>query len=643
MADVVLVTMPWDILGSPSLALGTLHQVLLDAGIPVASRSLKLRWMEYLLRHQELEGADRIALADYAVVACAGGGLGDWVFAEPPIAPRAGIAEYRACLADRRSPDWLRKLDEMRRLAPGFLDECAATLLAARPRVVGFTTTFCQNLASLALARRLKDADPTIRIVFGGSNCEGPMGAELQRSFPWIDVVVRGEGEAVVPDLVRALRAGEPPPPAPGLCYFEDGRQVVIPNLDGMAVPMDAVPAPNYDDYFAELATCSFRDALRSSMFVSYESARGCWWGEISHCTFCGLNGANMAFRSKSADRVLEEIVELAQRYRVLDLHAVDNILDHRYFDELIPAITKLGLDLHLYYEVKSNLKKAQLEALRGAGVRKIQPGIESLSTPILRLMKKGVTAWQNLRLIKWCKELGIEPDWNIIYGFPGEPESAYHDMAELMPMLHHLRPPSVGPLGVHRFSPYQRDPGAYGIEIAGSAAYYRLLYDVAPPALVELAYDFDYRYRDGRSTDDYVPVCIEAIERWRAAHAAGASLVARRGPGFVHIRDARDPSAGTVTDLLLEGEEADVYLACDDGARLAAICRQTGCSTATVLGVLDKLLAEGLVFREGDHFLGLAVPARPRPAAAVADEADAPARRRLSLLPISASRSSTV
>ena len=353
-----------------------------------------------------------------------------------------------------------------------------------------------------------------------------------------------------------------------------------------------------------------------------------------------------MKFRSKSAGRVLEEIVDLAQRYRVLDLHAVDNILDHAYFDELIPAITRLGLDLQLYYEVKANLKKAQLEALRAAGVRKIQPGIESLSTPILRLMRKGVTAWQNLRLVKWCKELGIEPDWNIIYGFPGEPESAYAQMAEMMPMLHHLRPPSVGPLGVHRFSPYQRDPGAYGLEIAGSAPYYRLLYDVSASALVDLAYDFDYRYRDGRSPDDYVPVCLEAIDRWRAAHAAGASLISRRGPGFVHIRDARDPSAGTVTDLLLEGEEADVYLACDDGARLATICRHTGCSTGTVLSVLDKLIEEKLVLREGDHFLGLAVPARPRPATAVpavVGEAETPARLRLSLLPVAEGRSTRV
>src|SRR5262249_29657454 len=160
-----------------------------------------------------------------------------------------------------------------------------------------------------------------------------------------------------------------------------------------------------------------FHDALRATMFLSFESARGCWWGEVAHCTFCGLNGATMAFRSKSAPRVLSEVLTLARKYRVLDLHAVDNILDHAYFEDLLPALAASGLDLSVFYEVKSNLKRHQLERLRDAGVDQIQPGIESLSTPILRLMRKGVTAWQNVRLLKWCAELGIDVLWNLLYG----------------------------------------------------------------------------------------------------------------------------------------------------------------------------------------------------------------------------------
>jgi magnesium-protoporphyrin IX monomethyl ester (oxidative) cyclase len=57
------------------------------------------------------------------------------------------------------------------------------------------------------------------------------------------------------------------------------------------------------------------------------ETSRGCWWGAKQHCTFCGLNGGAMAFRSKSAERVVEEIRYLRDRYGVESLSVVDNIL----------------------------------------------------------------------------------------------------------------------------------------------------------------------------------------------------------------------------------------------------------------------------------------------------------------------------
>jgi hypothetical protein len=51
-----------------------------------------------------------------------------------------------------------------------------------------------------------------------------------------------------------------------------------------------------------------------------------------------------------------------------------------------------------------------------------LPPGIESLGTPILALMRKGITGLQNARLLKWCAESGIHVFWSVIYGFPGEP-----------------------------------------------------------------------------------------------------------------------------------------------------------------------------------------------------------------------------
>ena len=100
----------------------------------------------------------------------------------------------------------------------------------------------------------------------------------------------------------------------------------------------------------------------------------------------------------------------------------VDNILDFRYFDTLIPRLAGSPLKLDLFYALKANLRKDQLRALRDAGISKIQPGIESLSDDVLRRMRKGETALQNIQLLKWCRELGLKTAWNLIWWFPGEP-----------------------------------------------------------------------------------------------------------------------------------------------------------------------------------------------------------------------------
>src|SRR5262249_59991911 len=96
-----------------------------------------------------------------------------------------------------------------------------------------------------------------------------------------------------------------------------------------------------------------------------------------------------------------------------------DNILDTKCLSTVIPRLRGAGLEL--FYEVKSNLTKASLAAMRAAGVTWIQPGIESLSNLTLQVMGKGTTAIQNIQLLRWCAELGVKPSWNILYGFPGE------------------------------------------------------------------------------------------------------------------------------------------------------------------------------------------------------------------------------
>ena len=108
----------------------------------------------------------------------------------------------------------------------------------------------------------------------------------------------------------------------------------------------------------------------------------------------------------------------------------MDDIIELAHIRDLMPLLRERGCDLAIFYETKANLNKDQIRALQSAGVTAIQPGIESLSTPILKSMRKGVTGLQNIRLLKWCAEIGVTLSWNVLYGFPGEAPEEYERMA---------------------------------------------------------------------------------------------------------------------------------------------------------------------------------------------------------------------
>src|SRR6185295_17961984 len=98
-----------------------------------------------------------------------------------------------------------------------FVERSAQRIAALRPKVVGFTTTFHQTCACLAIAKRLKQMTDPPLIMFGGANCEGVMGQQLLESFPWIDYVCTREGDAVFPAFIERLMKTGDASPLPGL------------------------------------------------------------------------------------------------------------------------------------------------------------------------------------------------------------------------------------------------------------------------------------------------------------------------------------------------------------------------------------------------------------------------------------------
>ena len=337
-----------------------------------------------------------------------------------------------------------------------------------------------------------------------------------------------------------------------------------------------------------------------------------CWWGERRQCTFCGLNGTSLAFHSKSPVRAVQELAALVDRYPAADVDLTDNILDMRYFSGFLPAVAGRRLNATIFYDTKSNLKKHQVRMLRDAGVRTIQPGIESLSDRVLALMRKGVTALQNIQLLKWCKELGVEADWNLIWGFPGERAEEYARMAALVPLLTHLRPPvSAAPLRLDRFSPIFCNAEKAGITRVQPMPSYRHVYPLPQEAIANIACYFTFGYLVPQDVATYTGPLRRQLRKWRKA-ARRSDLFAVDIDGRLVIWDLRP--AFRVPLSVLTGIDRALYLACDAifnlrqprDLALDADVKSPGVDELRVR--LDAFVARGLAVRQDHRYLALAV-----------------------------------
>jgi len=450
------------------------------------------------------------------------------------------------------------------------------------------------------------------------------MGYEMSRQFRFVDAVVSGEGEVVLPKLVRRLIEGEGVCDLPGVFSYRSAEPArldyvkeQVPAKIGNAptvTHMDDLPIPNYDDFFDQLSQSSLSD--REGIGLLFETARGCWWGEKHHCTFCGLNGEGMAFRSKSAERALAEFCELTAKYPGYPVIVVDNILNMQYFKNFIPALAERNPGVEVFFEIKANLKKEQLRMLRAAGVRKLQPGIESLSDQVLRLMDKGVRALQNIQLLKWCKEMDIWPQWNLIWGFPGEEPDEYARMAELVPLLTHLPPPlATSCIRIDRFSPNFDQAEGKGFKNLRPHPAYQYVYRLPPRALHNLAYFFAFEYSAPGAAWPYVEPLTNEIVQWQQGYRHTTMFWVEKGERLM-LWDER-PAAQSPF-VVLTGLEKFVYQACDQirtARQVAELWQAHSASTipADVRTALDDLVARGLMLRQDDAYLALAIP-RPFP-----------------------------
>ena len=561
-------------------------------------------------------------------------GLGDWIFRQIAFPQTQDNTEayFQRCypLHTERFQMLRKHVEEKRAGLEDFFDKLISKYELDQSDIVGMSSTFAQNVASFAMARKLKERNPSQIIVMGGANCESTMGREIARQVADVDYVFSGSSLKSFPRFVQHVLAQEFEKCnsingvfSKSNCGSKKGSLISLEKSAPVAEVGDDLDINTRIDLdygpYLELLDKNFPGENISPALL-IETSRGCWWGQRAHCTFCGLNGGSMIYRSMNPELAVEQFKELFKYSpRVSLVETVDNIMPKSYVQEVLPLLDTPPTT-HIFYEVKADLSEEDVRVLSQSNVRLIQPGIEALNTSTLKLMRKGTSVFQNLNLLKLCIKYDVRPSWNLLVGFPGEGEEVYQKYIADLPQLTHLYPPSGAfPVRFDRFSPYFVKAEEYGLNLK-PIDFYELTYPFEKESLGNLAYYFaDQNFSANYFTEmvKWISQLRERVDAWlglwdNEKYASQPHLYFKDGGQSTVIYDSR--SGKTVEhEVGVVGKQVLELLNKPKG--ISTVAKELSHIPDFDADLQIRLLKErGLVFEEDRRFMNLVLSQEPAP-----------------------------
>lgn len=618
---VALVAAPWTLFNRPSIQIAALkaylHQQLADIHIDA--------W------HVFLNIAENIGYKTYAA-----------------LSQRTWLAEtvYAALLYPERARKIEKLYGQYASRAPELRNQAFGTLVQkvkkatdaivrqkdwARVDLVGVSVSLCQMTASLYIISAVKKLNPAIRVVVGGTTFCGPSARKFLDAFVDIDFIIQGEGEVPLARLIDFLNSGTRGSDESHAIQGVVSRNMQPARVAGFSqIPdIETLPCPDFEDYFRTLR--SFPPENRFFATLPVEASRGCWWNRsgslrgISEkqasvekivkdgCAFCNLNLQWQGYRTKSPRQVAREIDGLTTKHQTLSVAFVDNVLPSSRAASPFPEIVRLNKDIKLFGEVRANMSVSSLKAMRRAGLREVQVGIESLSAGLLQKMNKGTRVIQNLEIMKHCEMLGLKNSSNLMLGFPGSDEN---DVNETLAALDFALP--FQPLKPVRFwlgleSPVWKNYREFNIASIRNHPGYGVLF---PKSITDHLTFIIQAYRGDiiRQRKAWKPV-ENKINRWRKVYAkmhaqafSAPILSYQDGGTFLIIRQRHHRAAGETHRLT--GLSREIYLFCQTHQPVKKILNAfPNLTRETLLPFLRMMNDKRLMFKENDRYLSLAIP----------------------------------
>jgi radical SAM superfamily enzyme YgiQ (UPF0313 family) len=246
----------------------------------------------------------------------------------------------------------------------------------------------------------------------------------------YVDIVVKGQGEEALLEVVERIEAGESLQGIPGTAFKECGR--LIFNPPRALKPIRDLPPKAYHlaDFDAYQRVCGRRWAM-------YTSSLACPFN-CAYCTNDGVYGRK--WNALDADQVVEETTDLVTRYGLSLLWIVDDnfLVDRERAVAIAEGLVRSGVRFDWSIQASTNLvvrlTVEELKLLRRAGLSQVSQGADSGSPKVLHLMNKD---FQEVETIYAAADkltrAGIRPSFNMIFGFPGEGEAERRESIQLI------------------------------------------------------------------------------------------------------------------------------------------------------------------------------------------------------------------
>lgn len=305
--------------------------------------------------------------------------------------------------------------------------EVKETVARCRPDIVGITVFTTFAAAAFHTARIVKELFPSCPVVMGGPHASVKAG-EILGISPHVDYVVRGEGEAVMMELLHFIENGGPSPDGiAGLSYRVGGHVRDNPPRERLK-DLDSIPYPE-------------RSLLLNEKKYSSEdmglimTSRGCPYS----CSYCSTDTRRVGYRS--IDNVMEEVLFVNKTYGTTQFTFKDDsfTVSRKRVEELCARLIEAEVRVKWECNTRINLvDEGLLRLMKKAGCNFIKVGIESGSDKILESMNKGITLGQIRTAARLLEKTGIHWTGYFLMGVPGETPA---DIRQTLALMYEIKP----------------------------------------------------------------------------------------------------------------------------------------------------------------------------------------------------------